>query len=91
MIHLRQLLPALPVIGMLCTAYAEIQIDENLQDKMHEVGPNGTVSALIYMDDQVDIKSLSDSISRDRFTRSARHELVVETLQNVATDSQRSM
>ena len=91
MIHLRQLLPALPVIGMLCTAYAEIQIDENLQDKMNEVGPNGTVSALIYMDDQVDIKSLSDSISRERFTRSARHELVVETLQNVATDSQRSI
>ena len=91
MIHLRQLLHALPVIGMLCTAFAEIHIDENLQDQMHEVGPNGTVSALIYMDDQVDIKSLSDSISRDRFTRSARHELVVETLQNVATESQRSI
>ena len=80
MIHLRQLLPALPVIGILCTAYAEIQIDENLQEKMQEVGPNGTVSALIYMDEQVDIKSLQPKQSQrlspnawETFCRTTRH------------------
>ncbi|MDP7008519.1 MAG: S8 family serine peptidase [Phycisphaerales bacterium] len=72
-------------------AAAEIQIDENLQEKMLKVGPEGTVSALVFMNDQVDIKSLSDSISREQFKRPARHELVVETLQNVATDSQGSI
>ena len=76
---------------VLSGAVSEIHIDENLQDAMHEVGPSGTVSALVYMDEQVDIKSLSNSISRERFKRAARHELVVETLQSVATESQASI
>ena len=91
MTNLRFLLPSISTLCLLCGAFAEIHIDENLQNQMDAVGPNGTVSALIYMEDQVDIKSLSNSISREKFTRTARHELVVETLRNVATESQISI
>ena len=37
------------------------------------VGPEGTVSALVYMNDQLDTQDLSDAISAQRLGRAHRH------------------
>jgi subtilisin family serine protease len=70
---------------------AELTIDDNLEAKMNEVGKDGTVSALIYLDSSADIKALSDSISQNRLSFHDRHKLIVETLQNEANASQKSI
>jgi len=58
---------------------------------MKVVGPNGTVSALLYLDNQVDVQALSDSITDAKLRHHERHQLVVETLQTTALDSQVSI
>jgi subtilisin family serine protease len=58
---------------------------------MQEVGPNGTVSALVYVEDQVDVKSLSDSITQANMRFADRHQLVVESLQATAQSTQGSI
>jgi len=73
----------------LCTfANGETIIDNNLVEQMETVGPKGTVSALVYVDNQVDIKALSDSIANANMRFVDRHQLVVETLQTTALGSQ---
>ena len=62
----------------LCTfANGETIIDNNLVEQMETVGPKGTVSALVYVDNQVDIKALSDSIANANMRFVDRHQLVV--------------
>ncbi|MBC8310625.1 MAG: S8 family serine peptidase [Planctomycetes bacterium] len=73
------------------TTFAETTIDENLVDQMNAVGPKATVSALVYLENQVDIKTLSDSISQASMRFVDRHKLVVETLQATAHSSQDSI
>ena len=85
------LLLAVPMFAICTLSYGEINIDNNLAEQMKTVGPNGTVSALVYLDDQVDIKALSTSITEARLRFHERHQLVVETLQTTAIDSQVSI
>jgi subtilisin family serine protease len=58
---------------------------------MEEVGPKGTVSALVYLVDHVDVKSLSDSITQANMRFVDRHQLVVESLQATALSTQGSI
>lgn len=88
---LQHLLSTCATIAVCSTTFSEITIDENLAQQMKTVGPNGTVSALIYLDSGVNIKSLSDSISEQGLRFHERHQLVVETLQNEAGASQISI
>ena len=79
-------------ISAICTlSFAEINIDNNLAEQMKVVCPNGTVSTLVYLNNQVDVKALSDSISEVKMRHQERHQLVVETLQTTAIDSQVSI
>jgi len=84
-------LSALSIAILTATTLAELNIDNNLAEQMKMVGSKGTVSALVYLNDQVDIKELSDSISRANMRFRDRHQLVVETLQTVATESQQDI
>jgi subtilisin family serine protease len=78
--------------AIICNAtYSEITIDENLVQVMKLAGPTGTVSALVYLNDQVNIKELDASISDARMRHVERHQLVVETLQTTASHSQQSI
>ena len=78
MMKFRFVFTLIPVVGLLSITHAEIRIDENLQDRMQEVGPAGTVSALVFMDEQVDIKSLSNSISKEKLKRSPDMNLLLK-------------
>lgn len=90
-VKLTHLLTGVFVATMSNLAYSEITIDENLVQEMKLAGPNGTVSALVYLTDQVDIKALDESISQARMRFVERHQLVVETLQTTALYSQQSI
>ncbi|MDP7005781.1 MAG: S8 family serine peptidase, partial [Phycisphaerales bacterium] len=80
------------ITATLCSSIlGEFTIDNNLLQEMEEVGAKGTVSALVFLEEQVDIKSLSDSISQARMRHVDRHQLVVETLQATAHSSQDSI
>jgi subtilisin family serine protease len=59
--------------------------------RIEEVGPKGTVSTLVYLVDQVDVKSLSDSITQANMRFADRHQLVVESLQATALSTQGSI
>ena len=85
------LLSLLSVSALFASATAEIHIDANLTEAMKIAGPNGTVSALVYLDNQVNIKTLSDSITEAKLRFHDRHQLVVETLRATATTSQGSI
>ena len=78
-----RLLLALPLVGLATLASADV-IDANLRDQMNQVGSNGTVQALVFLNQQVDIQSLSDAISEQRLGRTIRHQMVVESLQDMA-------
>ena len=78
-------------IALCGTTYSETILDENLLEQMEAVGPKGTVSALVYMEEQVDIKALSDSITEAGMRFVDRHQLVAETLQSTAFTSQESI
>ena len=84
---LRSLALALPAF-VISTAVSADVVDNNLLTRMQEVGPEGTVSALVYMNDQLDTQDLSDAISAQRLGRAHRHQIVVEALQDVANNSQ---
>ncbi|MCH2134315.1 MAG: S8 family serine peptidase [Phycisphaerales bacterium] len=66
-------------------------IDPNLQNEMDAVGPDGTVSAIVYLNEQVDIPQLSADIAAQRLTRPHRHQIVVDTLRDVAMQSQAAL
>ena len=78
-------------IALCGTTYSETILDENLLEQMEAVGPKGSVSALVYMEEQVDIKALSDSITEAGMRFVDRHQLVAETLQSTAFTSQESI
>ncbi len=78
-------------IALFSTAYSETTLDENLLEQMKAVGPEGTVSTLVYMEEQVDIKALSDSITEARMGFADRHQLVAETLQSTAFATQENI
>ncbi len=84
----RFLLTALSMVTCSVASFATQNIDVNLVEQMKRAGESGTVSALIYLDEQVDINELSDSISQARMRFTDRHKLVVETLQATAIESQ---
>jgi len=82
------LLSAVSTAVLTASTLADVHIDSNLAEHMKTVGSKGIVSALVYLDDQVDIKALSESISQENMRFQDRHQLVVETLQTIATESQ---
>ena len=88
---LHQLLPICAVLTLCPIIRGETTIDNNLIQRMEEVGPKGTVSALVYLVDHVDVKSLSDSITQANMRFVDRHQLVVESLQATALNTQGSI
>ncbi|MEE2907669.1 MAG: S8 family serine peptidase [Planctomycetota bacterium] len=76
-----------PAVVIATSVSADV-VDSNLVQRMEEVGSQGTVSALVYLNEQVDIQSLSAAISEQRLGRTLRNQMVVETLQDVANASQ---
>ncbi|MBT4585159.1 MAG: S8 family serine peptidase, partial [Phycisphaerae bacterium] len=88
---LHQLLSICATLTLCTIIHGETVIDNNLTQRMQEVGPNGTVSALVYVEDQVDVKSLSDSITQANMRFADRHQLVVESLQATAQSTQGSI
>ena len=85
--NIRRLAGLIPAL-LISTQVAADVIDVNLLDQMEEVGAEGTVSALVYLNAQVDVKSLSDDIAEQRFTRSHRHQIVVDALRDMAKGTQ---
>ena len=81
--HLNRLLLCLPLAVATTTVSADV-VDENLRNRMERVGANGTVKALVFMNEQLDIQSLSDAITEQRLGRALRHQMVVESLQDMA-------
>ena len=81
--RLNRLMLALPLAVTAGLACAEV-IDSNLREQMDLAGPKGTVRALVFMNEQVDIETLSDAISEQRLGRTLRHQMVVESLQDMA-------
>ncbi|MBT4529737.1 MAG: S8 family serine peptidase, partial [Phycisphaerae bacterium] len=88
---LHQLLSICATLTLCTITNGETVIDNNLMQRMEEVGPEGTVSTLVYVVDQVDVKSLSDSITKANMRFADRHQLVVETLQATAQSTQDSI
>jgi subtilisin family serine protease len=78
-------------IALCSSTYSETTLDENLLDQMEAIGPKGTVSTLVYMEEQVNIKALSDSITEARMGFVERHQLVAESLQSTAFTSQENI
>ncbi|MCH2153739.1 MAG: hypothetical protein MK089_10405, partial [Phycisphaerales bacterium] len=85
--NIRRLAGLIPAL-LISTQVAADVIDVNLLDQMEEVGAEGTVSALVYLNAQVDVKALSDDIAEQRFTRSHRHQIVVDALRDMANATQ---
>ena len=85
------LLSAVSTAVLTASTLADVHIDSNLAEHMKTVGSKGIVSALVYLDDQVDIKALSESISQENMRFQDRHQLVVETLQTIAAESQQDI
>ena len=56
--HLAGIVPAM----VICASATADVVDANLINRMNEVGDEGTVSALIYLNEQVDVRSLSAAI-----------------------------
>ncbi|MBL6998110.1 MAG: S8 family serine peptidase [Phycisphaerales bacterium] len=89
--RIRTLITTTLTLALCNMIHGETVIDNNLIQRMDEVGPKGTVSTLVYLVDQVDVKSLSDSIARSNMRFVDRHQLVVETLQATASSTQGSI
>jgi hypothetical protein len=87
-VKLHQLLSICTTLTLCTISHGETVIDNNLMQRMEEVGPDGTVSTLVYVVDQVDVKALSDSITKAKMRFAERHQLVVETLQATALNTQ---
>ena len=85
--YLAGIVPAM-VIG--ASAAADV-VDANLINRMNEVGDEGTVSALIYLNEQVDVRTLSAAIAEQRLGHAARNQMVIEALQDVAASSQEAI
>ena len=79
------------IIALCGTTFGERTIDENLVKQMNAASPEETVSALVYLEEQVDIHALSDSIAQASMRFVDRHQLVVETLQATAQSTQNSI
>lgn len=63
-------------------------VDPALDEAMRAVEPGATVSALVYMTDQVDLVGLQEEFDAARTSRRDRHEIVVSSLQKVAAFGQ---
>jgi len=88
---LHSLLAVCATISLSSTSFSETILDENLLKQMEAVGPTGTVSTLVFLEEQVNIKALSDSITEANMRFVDRHRLVVETLQATALTAQESI
>jgi hypothetical protein len=60
-------------------------IHPGLQDVLDVAGPDDTISALVYLKDQVDLDTMMQQFRVERMSRQERHELVVTALQQTAT------
>ncbi|MGY8753851.1 MAG: S8 family serine peptidase, partial [Phycisphaerales bacterium] len=89
--RLHQLLSICATLALGAHTIAETTLDNNLVEQMEAVGEQGTVSALVYLVNQVDINSLSNSIAEAKLGFKDRHQLVVETLQLTALRSQENI
>ncbi len=66
-------------------------IDTDLDTILAQTAEDGTVSALVYMVDQVDTDALTDQLDGQRATLRQRHETVVLALQDLAQTLQRDV
>ena len=74
--------------GPLTTAALAGDIDPALAAAMHGLDARETISALLYLEDQVDTAALSEQFELERASLRARHREIVETLREVAAMTQ---
>jgi hypothetical protein len=60
------------------------EIHPALDDRLKDMGPEETISVIVHLQDQADIKSLNQQLRRQKTTRQQRHATVIQTLQQVA-------
>jgi len=63
-------------------------IDPGLQSVMDEVGPNGTVSSLMYLQEQLNAEGIDAAMDAKHATLGERHEVVVRGLLDIASRTQ---
>lgn len=64
------------------------ELDSDLKVAMSSAGERETISVLVYMADQADLKTLDAALKRGKATLRDRHELVVTALQARAAQTQ---
>src|SRR5512145_2844951 len=64
------------------------EIDRSLRDVLDKAAPGEAVSALVYLDAQVDVAALDRDMEGRRETRAARHEWIVSQLRETAAATQ---
>ena len=81
---------SLLVIGVPALVWAG-SIDSDLQSKLTVTPTNQTISALVYLTQQVDLDAITDRMDSRNVTLQERHETVVRSLQDAASSSQSSI
>ncbi len=81
-------LSAATAAAMFAGAVFAGDIDPGLQAMMDKVGPDGTISALIYLHEQMNTEGVEADLDARDATLAERHEVVVRGLQKVAADTQ---
>jgi len=64
------------------------ELDPTLEVVLEDVGDQEVVSALLFLDDYVDLAALDRQLTRERATPAARHEAVVTALRDKAAATQ---
>jgi bacillopeptidase F len=64
------------------------EIEKNFDDYLKTLSPDDYVSAIVYLADQADIRSLSAELKQEKATRQGRHQRVVSALMSAASRSQ---
>jgi len=67
------------------------ELDHGLAHRLAVVGPDDTVSALVFMRDRVDLAATKLQLSQARAPLAARHHAVLSALQEKADQSQRDL
>ncbi|MCP4633377.1 MAG: S8 family serine peptidase [candidate division Zixibacteria bacterium] len=78
---------------ILCASAAPVltlagDIDPNLESVLNSSSADENISVLVYLDDRVDLKAISEQIDIQKATLRYRHEIVVRALQEKAEQSQ---
>src|SRR5262245_44116397 len=79
------------LVGMQCLLVAAShagQIDPSFASYLHTLGESDNASAIVYLQDQPDIKQLDDALHIERAPMNVRHMRVIEALRDAAVRSQ---